>query len=368
MYGESRKSRALHFNIFRFLTYSILLFLITFLLSCADDNPVKPKETTTQIIDSSIFNWQFVNCDGYVLNDIYVLDTNKVFFASLPNLTYFDGLRLVDIASVPPYYFPQKVAGCDANNIFFGGFFYSGPESGVEKLWVKKWNGSGFQSIPVLEDTLRSGITDIYVNNGSDVWIAEDPSRLLHYDGFNVTSYHLQTEGELLRSFFKDVNGDFYIGGTTGLDTSNWSWRYDLWKWVPPDWMNVVSDTVIFIVSPMQDGTYVCGTDYVRSGMSSFYYLKTNSWAFLQNTPGFTAEYASGISKSYFICSTMLTASSPHELMLYNGFQWLKQTNFRPPNGNLSDKIKPFKMFRGYCIGCFENNLYYNNFYIGRPK
>jgi hypothetical protein len=346
------------------INLTILSFLFS---SCSDDTVSPPKPPpTVEIKDSSIFDWQFVDCSGNYMSDMYVLDTNRIFFAAWPNLCYYNGAKIVSIETDPPYYFPQIVRGFDENNVFFGGFYYNSGSDPVKKLWLKKWNGSSIETTLLPNDTTLLGFRDMFVNNLNDIWISVYPAKFYHFDGTNFTTYISQNQNMYLSYFFKDLNSDLFTSAATQLQVNHW--LFQVFKLENNNWSNYISDTVIQNVSPLQFGSYPCGTDYIRMGLNSLYCFNGQGWTFLSSTPGFNAHYIGGVSKDSFLCSGKVETLPYYRFFYYNGLNWYRQSNFMPPYVNYYDEINSIKEKNNNYYGFFNNSTYENYFFIGKPK
>ena len=106
----------------KFILLNLYFVLVSMFFSCSDDGTiVAKKETTPQVKDSSIFEWEYIHFNQWNFYDMYVADTDKIFIAADPGSVFFDGRNFTQIDQNSWDFQPSTVNGYDANNVYFGG-------------------------------------------------------------------------------------------------------------------------------------------------------------------------------------------------------------------------------------------------------
>lgn len=340
---------------------AVLIFgiIITMFYSCSNDTIVTTKKNTQQIKDSSIFDWQFIHFNlWYGINDIYVADTNRIFYAAGSSLFYKDGvLIIIDNGS---NFYAESVAGFNENNVYFGG-----GGVGEHGHRLKKWNGSIMQEIPIPADsnTYWTAIISIFIVNSNDIWLATNSYRIYHFDGAGIKIYYLPSPLSSNSQFYLDKNGLMILFGSwvsSELDIFyTFEFLNDKWEYISIDTLTSTS---------LRDYYGICGEDVLRAGLNSIYYYSKYRWDFLVNMQDSHPQQFAGSSRSDFLCTGYTTGLPRFKLYYYNGNEWLWQSNFQPPyevSGNEFFFAKKGNNYYGAFFPFLESSTY---LIIGRPK
>jgi hypothetical protein len=98
----------------------LIPFLCLSFFSCSkDDNPIVPSVDTTYHFDSARYTWSTIELTDSPQN-LFVLDTDKVFIVMPYSLQKFNGLSITDYR-LPDSITAFSIGGTDESNIYIGG-------------------------------------------------------------------------------------------------------------------------------------------------------------------------------------------------------------------------------------------------------
>lgn len=329
--------------------------------SCSEDPvgpPPQPPPPPSGIEDSAFFNWEYREIFGYILFDIDVYDTNRIYLLTPKGFIYYDGNIFMPLSTTDTSFWGSSFKVYDPNNIFIGGqdIHIANPHS---KLM--KWNGTDFINIPIPEDSSK-GIDNILVNNLNDVWLATDyGKKVYHYDGSNITTYNIQSR-TIASQLFLNSNNELYLFGAD--PTGSGIGIYYVYKFTENAW-NVYYSEPYDASTGIGDVATVIGNDVIRNSYNylvKFNFLKY-SWERLDTT-NFPLSQIScgGSSVNDIMCYARNIHTADNVIYYYNGLKWYKQNNYTGYGYPL------------YRIKKKNNNFYsfyeppYSRLIIARPK
>ncbi len=324
------------------LKFAVLLYAIICIFSCNDNISITSPEEPTGIPDSSFFEWDYKEINGYILYDIAVYDTNKIYLLTPKGLIYYDGNTFTPFSVIDTVFWASSFYVVDPNNIYVGGDDQS-IQTRNSKL--RKWDGNNFSDISLPQDS-SMGIDDIFAKSLNDIWLATGyGKKVYHYDGISIATYNLQSRTTLPKILL-DSNNDLYLFGAepTGSNTG----IYFVYKFIGDNW-TVYSSESYNSETGAGDFATVLGNNIVRT--SNDYLVKFNfvnaAWERLDTTnlPSVRIT-AGGNSIHNIMCYAYNPVNYNHEVYLFTGEKWYKQGNYT-----------------GYGSSLYRIKNKYNNFY-----
>jgi hypothetical protein len=344
---------------FMFLIPLLFTFLI---LSCTQENPVKPTPIEPIYIDSGFFDWEYHELAGTNIGYFYIADTNTIFISGFPNAIKYDKGVYTNIYYNDPEFLDNSINGYDKNNVFFCG--HTSRNIGY-KSKLKKWNGSALIDIPMPD--YPSGIVEnIMVISPSELWIPTSEGYIFHYLNNQFTTYQLDSG---YTPVYLLIDGNNHLKAYTvkyfyNEDNDKVISVYDLQN---NAWVSEYSDTVRKNTELQGLGWYINNTA-VRFGKTGFYYYSNNNWIKCFGFSGFFPDVDGGrnISDILFY-QTEVHNPSPRDLYYYDGKKLYRQTNHIVPYGSDTVWWIEYKFGRYYLLYS-PSGGFFSNFSIGKHK
>ena len=317
------------------------------------------KKNTSQIKDSSLFNWKLISTGVTAIYNIYVADTNNVFFESGPLLGYYDGDSIKYITETQNH-FRVCIDGFNSQNVYFAGFMNVNPPHSA----LEKWNGSSIENIQFPSYDTNTTLQNILVTGPDNVWIIVLPHYIYHYENSTFTLYDLTIHDLFQPEFFKDQLNNLYLFGSIGI--SNNTNIFYTFKLNGNSWDNILKDTLVEYTSELTLIKGKCGKDYMRYGLHGVYIFNGNGWSLAAQVPDINMNVFAGENGLKFLSGGNTSTDRNDKLYFYTGSEFLLQSNFVIPL--IQYDITSMGEKNGIYYGALLTVNYPNYFFIGKPK
>ncbi len=345
-------------------TLSKIFFILLSLFSfyCSEENPIIPPKQKPYVIDSSIFNWRFVEFHNFTVDELYVIDTNKIFICANDGGVFYNGTSFNRLFYSTNDFTPWCVAGTDENNVYFGGdsFLNEHPQ-------LRKWNGGALEVINIPEDSTQV-IGDIYINSGNEVWMtAYESNRVYKLVGDSITTYTLNSTNVRGGFFYKDYSGNLNLVGQYSFGTNS-GYMY-IYSFRNGEWVELRRDTITNGEGIASRGFGFCLNEIIAIGNKDMYSFNGSSWDFVANYPEYEfprllVSSIGGFNKDRFLTSaTKLNPYGGVFLYFWDNDKWLLQSNYNPPHP-VKDSYASSILFNNTFIIYYTLPNFYNTYYF----
>lgn len=335
----------------------LAIFLILLLASSCSDDLVTPQDPSEGIDTVEMYEWDIDTISGFLLYNIYVADSNNIFFEGPGNsMIYYNGKNYSPISYNDPVFSSKCISGFNQNNVFIGGTRYISP--GPARPRLKVWNGSSIMDYGFPNDT-GEGIYNLTITGYNQAWMHNGFNDIYYFDNGNFTRYTVDT---LIISgvFYVSPSNEVYLFTSRLVQPPPHSINIG-YKLQNNYFQIIYRDSTINGITIM-DNTYFPSPPYIfRGGYKTINMFNNDNWFLLLNTYNFYLDGVCGNSLNNLICYGE-NEWYWQDMYLWNGQKWALEKNFYylMRRGQFPIGTQASRMFM------VDNKIYmnYNNFDI----
>lgn len=191
---------------------SVFLLIVSILtllyISCGSDNQIMTPPDTEYRFDSARYDWTIYSFNSSSITFDSFNDSN-IFILSINNLREFDGINFIDHYFGYDGFSALSMDGMNNNNIYIGG--YDNSVSNYLKPRLKKWTGSSFIEIPILDTTKRLyQILSVFSIDINEIFIGTTKGDIICYKNGEFEFYRIDSSF-YVTEFASDQSGNFYF-------------------------------------------------------------------------------------------------------------------------------------------------------------
>jgi hypothetical protein len=322
----------------------IILFVVLFISSC-NNNPVSPTQ------DIGFDSARYITIKYHIPFGpwySYLADSTTIFVGE------YGTLMLIKDSTQKFLLYGDNfscnyMSGKD-QEIYFVGQNWNDPTN-YPKPRMKKWTGSGFQEIPIIDSSNEYySLNTVFLASNNEVWVGGEKGNILKYYNGSFTKYKFDSTFQFSK-FFQDELQNLYCMQERDSSNPEGTYRKEyqyFYKYLSQNWNLVylyITETHYEIdtyITPCQVRNEIFGI-----GKDGIYKFDGNSYRKIINSDNFHLENYSSISGS----------SSTNLLVVGYEGSWSGFVNFYNWNGKKWSK-EYTKIGLGYPMITYSNNNY----------